>query len=130
MTYSAAVEVDVVDGTDVPLTLAEDVDALVELLQRDNIGAATIQDGEEDAVLDVRADGEYGYLAFWGDELTGLSVGDPASPALHEQAEIGFPAGTGVPLDKFRAALVEFVETHGHVPSAVEWRATDGAGIG
>lgn len=129
MTYSAAVEVDIVDGVDVPLASAEDVDALVELLQRDNVGAATIQDGEADAVLDVRAADGYGYMAFWGDELTGLTVGDPASPGLHEQAEIGFPAGTGVPLDTFRAALVEFVETHGQVPSAVKWRATDGAGI-
>lgn len=41
MTYCAAVEVDIIDGVDLPLASAKDVDALVELLRRDNVGAAT-----------------------------------------------------------------------------------------
>ncbi|WP_019815088.1 Imm1 family immunity protein [Saccharomonospora saliphila] len=126
MTYRAAVQTaapgEAEQVRELPLAGPEDVDELVSLLAGDEVHTATVHDGEEDPALDVQVHGEYGYLLYAGDELLGYSVGDPDSPALADVSEAQFPAGSGVPLEVFRAALLEFVNTGGGAPESVGWQ--------
>ncbi|MBK1785745.1 Imm1 family immunity protein [Prauserella cavernicola] len=112
-------------GRNVPVNSAADVDELIALLGRADVGSATIQGGEEDAVLDVQVHDGLGYLLYAGDDLFGYSVGAPDSPALVEVSEVGFPAGSGMDLEQFRDVLVEFAESRGRLPTAVSWRSAD-----
>ncbi|NIJ14644.1 hypothetical protein FHU38_005045 [Saccharomonospora amisosensis] len=125
MNYHAAVPVGHDQGYDLELTAAADVDELIRLLSLDDAGAASIQRTEVDPVLDVQVHDRFGYLMYVGDQMYGYSVGDPDSPDLADLSEVGFPAGTGVPLERFRAALVEFITKDGALPSVVEWRPVE-----
>jgi len=62
----------------------------------------------------------YGYLSHWdlNNDLA-YSRGEPDSPGLASERE-KFPAGSGLSLASFRAALTELLHT-GQRPSAVEW---------
>lgn len=122
MTYHAAVPNG--DGAyrELPITTPDDVAELVTVLDRDDVHTVTVRDGEEDPAMDVQVQGGYGYLLYAGEELLAYSVGDPASPALTDRSESAFPAGSGVPLETLRAALREFVDTGGSVPSSVAWQ--------
>jgi hypothetical protein len=106
----------------IPVADEAAVDELIALLSGDDVLAATVHDGEEDPAIDAQISGKHGYLLYAGEELLGYSVGDPESPALTETSEAQFPAGSGLPLDEFRAALREFVATGGAVPSVVGWQ--------
>ncbi|SFQ71776.1 Immunity protein Imm1 [Amycolatopsis arida] len=122
MTWAVSVPVDGADGGGEHFTVAteEDVDRLVALLRRPEAGEGSIQSENGASVLDVLVQNDYGYLLFSGEEAYVYSVGHPDSPA--GESEGGFPAGSGVSIDRFRAALVEFVTSGGRLPSAVEWR--------
>lgn len=120
MTYHAVVPNNTYQ--ELPVATPDDVEELLTVLDRDDVHTVTVRDGEEDPALDVQVQGGYGYLLYAGEELLAYSVGDPASPALTDRSESAFPAGSGVPLETLRAALREFLETGGSVPSSVSWQ--------
>lgn len=95
-----------------------DVDRLVAQLSQPTTHTATLE--AANAALDAHVQEGRGYLMYSGDELFGYSIGEESSPAV--DSEVGFPAGSGLPLDVFRAALVEFVMSDGKLPQAVNWR--------
>ncbi|SFQ30771.1 Immunity protein Imm1 [Amycolatopsis arida] len=107
-------------GENFPVSTPEDVDRLVELLAEPEVYTASLQAAEGMAVMDAHVQDGYGYLEYYGLDRSAVSVGDPDSPAVESETE--FPAGAGVPLERFRKALVEFVTTGGELPTAVEWR--------
>lgn len=98
-------------------TLA-DVDRLIARLSEPTTHTATLE--TEHAALDAHIENGLGYLLYSGDELFGYSVGEEASPAV--ESEVGFPVGSGLPLETFRAALIEFVTSDGTLPKSVRWR--------
>ena len=122
MTYRAAVPIGD-SGRSLVLAETSDIDALITLLARDDAGAATIQDTEDDPVLDVQVSGGFGYLYYSSDDFAGPCTGDETSPPLLENSEFGFPAGSGVPIPTFRTVLVEFVQEQGARPTTVNWTA-------
>ncbi|WP_243852201.1 Imm1 family immunity protein [Saccharomonospora amisosensis] len=122
MTYRAALTNGSQTYQELPVSTPDDIDELLTVLDRDEVHTVTVRDGEEDPAMDVQVHGGYGYLLYAGEELLAYSVGDPASPALTDRSESAFPAGSGVPLETLRAALREFVETGGSVPSSVSWQ--------
>jgi Immunity protein Imm1 len=63
----------------------------------------------------------YGYLSYEDETLNkAYVVGDPASPGhMHDSDD--FPAGSGVPLATFTAALVEWLAS-AERPTVVQWR--------
>lgn len=125
MTLRAAIPVtmDVSDdGVSVPLRNAGDVDELIKLMTREGSpGVADIQGAEEDPVITVQVHSGYGYLAYYSDDASVYSLGDPDSPELREESEEGYPAGAGLSLDQLRAALAEVVTT-GQAPTVVPTR--------
>ena|GEM_PF-5210386 len=121
MNYQAAVTVGS-EEQDIAVGSEGDVDELVATLSRDDVREATIRAGEEDPALDAQVSGEYGYLLYAGDEHLVYSVGDPESPALTQASEAGFPEGSGLALEEFRHAVVEFVTNDGALPSSVRWQ--------
>ncbi|WP_084505971.1 Imm1 family immunity protein [Amycolatopsis sp. ATCC 39116] len=52
-----------------------------------------------------------------------VTDGDPDSPSA--PSETGFPAGSGLPLERITEAVREFVRTR-RLPGAVPWRAVGG----
>lgn len=122
MTYHAAITNSSQAHHELPVSTPDDFDELLTVLDRDDVHTVTVRDGEEDPALDVQVHGGYGYLLYAGEELLAYSVGDPDSPALTDRSESAFPAGSGVPLEALRAALREFVDTGGSVPSSVAWQ--------
>jgi hypothetical protein len=109
-------------GERIPLDSAADVAVLVELLGQPYADTASIQ--TEHAAMDAHVAHGFGYLLYSGQDGYILSDGDPTSPAV--ASETGFPAGTGLPLADFTAALEEFVRTE-RAPSGVQWRPASDA---
>lgn len=105
-------------GQELSLETVTDVDQLVTLLSDPATHTATLETGT--AALDAHVHNGRGYLLYSGDELFGYSIGDDDSPAV--ASEVGFPAGSGLSIERFRAALIEFVSTEGELPTAVQWR--------
>ncbi|HEX7658336.1 MAG TPA: Imm1 family immunity protein [Pseudonocardiaceae bacterium] len=99
-----------------------DVRELVALLGDESVFTAAVE--SEHAVLDVHVRNGFGYLLYNGPEMVGAySIGDPASPAV-TASETGFPAGSGVALDLFTTALIEFLQT-GTLPAGIRWGQAD-----
>jgi anaerobic selenocysteine-containing dehydrogenase len=114
-TYRDGVE----SGFTMDLRAPEDVDALVDVLAPDYAFTASLECDR--AVLEAHVQGDFGYLCYYGPEFAGAyTVGDPTSPEV-TASETGFPAGTGIPLDTFRQAITEFMDTH-RVPTCVHWK--------
>lgn len=66
----------------------------------------------------------YGYLSFIDAEHEYMVLdGDPQSPP-YPAHYVEYDAGTGVPLDRLRAALLQFLETAAR-PDNVEWKPED-----
>jgi hypothetical protein len=108
----------VAGGFNRTLNTAEDVRRLVELLGEDGVFTAVIS-GER-AVMDVHVENGLGYLYYNGPEIIfAHSVGLPDSPEV-TASETGFAAGSGVLLDVFTAALIEFLNTGG-LPTNIQW---------
>ncbi|WP_410621675.1 Imm1 family immunity protein [Amycolatopsis sp. cmx-8-4] len=101
------------------LEAVEDVDRLVDLLSRPETDTATLE-AEDGSTLDAHVAGAAGYLLYAGNDSFGYSVGDPGTPAV--ESEVGFPPGSGIPLDRFRTALREFLADGGRAPRSVRWR--------
>ncbi|TVT52694.1 hypothetical protein FNH05_12680 [Amycolatopsis rhizosphaerae] len=104
-------------GETVDVTNDEDVTRLVELLAQPWADTGSIQ--TDDAVLDVHVHDRWGYLLYSGEGGYLVTDGDPDSPAV--PSEVGFPAGSGLPVERITGALREFVRTR-RLPSAVQWR--------
>jgi hypothetical protein len=75
--------------------------------------------GQVDHNVTVAVRGGWGYLHYVDNQFQGWPKGDPRSPAVDEQYT-GFPAGTGLPLDRYTEVLVEFLDT-ATLPVSVEW---------
>ena len=125
MTYRAVVPTGRDDEQQQPVTTSEDVEELITLLSGDDAHAVTIADSEDAPALEAQVHGGYGYLLYSGDGLPVHSVGEPDSPALDQVSEVGFPAGSGLTLDAFRAAVREFVDNGGSLPASVRWRGVE-----
>lgn len=97
---------------------AADVDQLIVLLAEPDTHTATLE--TDNAALDAHIEKGFGYLLYSGDELFGYSMGDSDSPGV--DSEVGFPAGSGLPMGRFRAALIEFITTGGGLPTSIQWR--------
>lgn len=66
----------------------------------------------------------YGYLTFTdADHDYAVLDGDPRSPS-YPAHYVDYDAGSGVPLDALRAALVQFLETANR-PDNVEWQPAE-----
>lgn len=125
---------DVNAGDGLTVTESTELDGLVTRLAEPNAGAATIwHEGREPAdpetgMLDhdvlAAIDGGYGYLSYIDTEHD-LAVldGDADSPSLSVE-DLDFPAGSGVSVEVFTAALREFLDT-GSRPESVTWREVD-----
>jgi hypothetical protein len=105
-------------GQALTLDTAADVDQLVALLSEPTTHTATLE--TDHAAIDAHVQDGRGYLLYSGDEAFGYSIGDETSPAM--ESEVGFPAGSGLPIEQFREALLEFVATEGRLPTSVQWR--------
>lgn len=104
-------------GETVTVTTDEDVTRLVELLAQPWADTGSIQTDE--AVLDVHVHDRWGYLLYSGEAGYLITDGDPESPAA--PSETGFPAGSGLPIERITEALREFVHTR-QLPAAVPWQ--------
>ncbi|GAA3790932.1 MULTISPECIES: Imm1 family immunity protein [Amycolatopsis] len=104
-------------GETVDVTSDEDVTRLVELLAQPWADTGSIQ--TDDAVLDVHVHEGWGYLLYSGAAGYLVTDGDPESPSA--PSETGFPAGSGLPLERITEAVREFVRTR-RLPGAVPWR--------
>ncbi len=125
---------DVNAGDGLTVTDPVELDGLVGRLSEPNAGAASIwHEGREPADPDTgmldhdvlaAVDGGFGYLSYIDTEHD-LAVldGSVDSPALPVE-DLEFPAGSGVPMGAFTAALREFLAT-GRRPECVVWRPVD-----
>jgi hypothetical protein len=104
-------------GETVNVITDEDVTYLVQLLAQPWADTGSIQ--TDDVVLDVHVHEQWGYLLYAGEDGYLVTNGDPESPAV--SSETGFPAGSGLPVDRVTEALREFVRTK-RLPGAVPWR--------
>lgn len=125
MTYRALVPTAGDGEHEQPVSSAEDVENLITLLSGDETYAATIADSEDAPALEAQVYGGYGYLLYAGDGLPVRSVGDPDSPALEQVSEAGFPAGSGLTLDVFRASVLEFVREPAALPTSARWHEVE-----
>jgi hypothetical protein len=108
----------VAGGFDRSIETTEDVRTLVALLGEEGVFTAVLEG--EHAVIDAHVENGLGYLLFNGQEITfGYSVGLSTSPAVLA-SETQFPAGSGVPLDMFTTALIEFLNTD-RLPTSIRW---------
>ncbi|RZQ62683.1 Imm1 family immunity protein [Amycolatopsis suaedae] len=125
MNYTAAIPTGYGRGERLVLDSDEAVNQLITLLSRAGTHDASIQGDDATATLDVQIHDGFGYLLYAGENMYGFSVGEPGSPDLRELSEVGFPAGSGVGLTRFRQAIVQFVRTGGALPDAVGWRPVE-----
>ncbi|OLT45216.1 hypothetical protein BJF85_02190 [Saccharomonospora sp. CUA-673] len=107
----------VAGGESLTLATDDDVARLVKLLSRDDADTANIQG--TDVTLSAHVAHGYGYLLYAGPDGYVVSDGDPTSPAV--ESESGFPAQSGIALDRFAEALRQFVRT-GRLPESISWR--------
>jgi hypothetical protein len=113
------------------VTCPEDVDTLIEALARPECNDGSLEhfdrqpdsEGEADHNLMLAVRGSWGYVNYVDNEFAGWTKGDPDSPFIDESFT-DYPPGTGVPLDKFRELLVEFLDT-GKRPTVVDWYSED-----
>jgi hypothetical protein len=123
MTFIASVSTDD-DGFTVTVALPDDVTGLVARLAAAETGTAHIEGESGDYVVQAHAEHGFGYLFYVDDHYdAAYSVGDPRSPGI-ESSEQSFPAGSGVGLDVFDAALCQLLDTDVR-PTVVPWRALD-----
>ncbi|HEY3608884.1 MAG TPA: Imm1 family immunity protein [Pseudonocardiaceae bacterium] len=126
MTFIASVPTDHDDEGGFTLTVAlpAEVTNLVTRLVTEETGTAHIEGETADYVVQAHVEHDFGYLFYVDDRSdAAYSVGDPRSPGI-ESSEQSFPAGSGVGLDVFDAALRQLLDTDGR-PTAVSWRAVD-----
>jgi immunity protein Imm1 of predicted polymorphic toxin system len=120
---------------------ALDVERLVSALAADSASDALIyhqgrpmldplEGFEDDEILHdhhatVGALNSWGYFSYTDEEheLSSLA-GDPSSPPFHGEI-CDHPAGSGIPLDLLKAAIVEFLETADR-PRCVNWKSISG----
>jgi hypothetical protein len=124
------------DGGEMTVDTAQDVTSLIDELDKDGASAAMVRHDRRPMVADgtggqvpdhdmtVGVWQGYGYLSFT-DAVHDYMVlnGDPRSPA-YPAHYVEYDAGTGVPLDRLRAALLQFLETAAR-PDNVEWKPED-----
>lgn len=108
-------------GEFMTITGDADVTRLVELLAHSWADTASLETA--DTVLNVHIHDGWGYLLYSGDAGYLITNGEPASPAV--ESETGFPAGSGLPVDRVIAAVREFVRTQ-RLPETVLWRDATG----
>jgi hypothetical protein len=127
MTFIASVATDQDDadgGFTVTVALPDDVTSLVTRLAGEETGTAHIESETGDYVVQAHAEQGFGYLFYVDDRVdAAYIVGDPGSPAV-ESSEQSFPAGSGVDLAVFDAALRQLLATDVR-PTVVSWRALD-----
>jgi hypothetical protein len=127
MTFIASVPTDQDDvdgGFTVTVALPNDVISLVTQLAAAETGTAHIESETGDYVVQAHAEHGFGYLFYVDDHSdAAYSVGDPRSPGI-ESSEQSFPAGSGVGLDVFDAALRQLLDTDVR-PTVVSWRVPD-----
>jgi hypothetical protein len=126
MTFIASVATDQDDadgGFTVTVALPEDVTSLTTRLAAEETGTAHIEGETGDYVVQAHAEHGFGYLFYVDDRDAAYSVGDPRSPAV-KSSEQSFPAGSGVDLAVFDAALHQLLDTDVR-PTVVSWRALD-----
>jgi hypothetical protein len=121
------------DGGEMTVETPQDVTRLTDELDKAGATAAMIRHDRRPMISDG-AGGQvpdhdmtvgvwhgYGYLSFTDAEHDYMVLdGDPRSPA-YPAHYIDYDAGTGVPLDRLRAALVQFLETTDR-PDNVRWK--------
>lgn len=125
MAYRVVVPTGRQEGQEWPLSTPESVEQLITVLSEDDVYSATIAEDDDAPALEVQVYGGYGYLLYAGDALPVHSVGDPDSPALTQVSAAEFPSGSGLSLDAFRGAVMEFLETGGGLPGSVRWREVE-----
>ncbi|RKT57500.1 Imm1 family immunity protein [Saccharothrix australiensis] len=125
-------ETDLRAGARMTVTTPADVEVLVARLAEDTAEAAKIEhhgrarltfEGESapDHILVAGVAGGYGYFEYADDDHEpSRPVGDPASPVYHSDSD-EYPAGSGLPIEAFTAALCEFLAT-ARRPACVDWR--------
>jgi hypothetical protein len=95
----------------------EDVRSLVALLGEEGVFTAVLE-GER-GVIDAQVENGFGYLLYNGPEISfAYSVGLLNSPEVVSETE--FPAGSGLELGVFTAALIEYLNTN-RLPTSVRW---------
>jgi hypothetical protein len=128
MTFIVSVATDQDDAADggctVTVAFSDDVTSLVTRLAAEETGTAHIEGETGDYVVQAHAEHGFGYLFYVDDRSeAAYSVGDPLSPGI-ESSEQSFPAGSGVGLAVFSAALRQLLDTDVR-PTIVSWRALD-----
>lgn len=117
---------DQVTGVNLVVGTADQVDDIVRRLAETQAGTAKIwgpdirQDRWTGHMIHAAIDGRFGYLSYNSDDCDLVFPdGDTASPG-YDSTDEEFPAGSGVSLAEFGAALKEFLLT-GQRPESIRW---------